>query len=206
MIASISRSTGSMVLASLPEGDTKAVPNRHSGWRHMFDRNRIDNLPEPSVVPVEVALVDGTITRGKLLVPVGKSVAEALNGAGGFIEFEPYGGERGFLAKAQLASIKPVRVPKAANLGARLSDPDGFDPHAVLGLAAGASREEVRQAYFRLAKAYHPDRYATAELPEEVRDYLAAMARRINAAHAALEVPQKRQRVREEPIFTSPGR
>jgi curved DNA-binding protein CbpA len=97
-------------------------------------------------------------------------------------------------------------VPKAANLGARLSDPDGFDPHAVLGLAAGASREEVRQAYFRLAKAYHPDRYATAELPEEVRDYLAAMARRINAAHAALEVPQKRQRVREEPIFTSPGR
>jgi len=172
----------------------------------MFDRNRIDNLPEPSVVPVEVALVDGTITRGKLLVPVGKSLAEVLNGAGGFIEFEPYGGERGFLAKAQLASIKPVRVPKAANLGARLSDPDGFDPHAVLGLAAGASREEVRQAYFRLAKAYHPDRYATAELPEEVRDYLAAMARRINAAHAALEVPQKRQRVREEPIFTSPGR
>ena len=151
----------------------------------MFDRNRIDNVPEPSAVPVEVALVDGTIARGKLLVPAGKTVAEALNGAGGFIEFEPYGGERGFLAKAQLASIKPVRVPKAANLGARLSDPDGFDPHAVLGLAAGASREEVRQAYF---------------------DYPAAMARRINAAHAALEVPQKRQRVREEPIFTSPGR
>ena len=41
----------------------------------MFDRNRIDNLPEPSAVPVEVALVDGTVTRGKLLVPVGKTVA-----------------------------------------------------------------------------------------------------------------------------------
>jgi DnaJ domain len=171
----------------------------------MFDRNRMDNLPEPSAVPVEVALADGTVTRGKLLVPVGKTVAEALNATGGFVEFEPYGGERSFLAKAQLASIKPVRVPKAPNLGAR-RDPEGFDPHAVLGLTAGASREEVRQAYFRLAKAYHPDRYATAELPEEVRDYLAAMARRINAAHAALEVPQKRQRVREEPIFTSPGR
>jgi curved DNA-binding protein CbpA len=61
-------------------------------------------------------------------------------------------------------------------------------------------------AYFALAKAYHPDRYATAELPAEVRDYLAAMARRINAAHAALDVPQKRQALRQEPIFTSPGR
>src|SRR2546430_16907637 len=83
----------------------------------MFDRNRIDNLPEPSVVPVEVALVDGTITRGKLLVPVGKSVAEVLNGAGGFIEVEPYGGERGFLPKAQLASIKPRPRPQTANHG-----------------------------------------------------------------------------------------
>jgi hypothetical protein len=32
------------------------------------------------------------------------------------------------------------------------------------------------------------------------------MARRINAAHAALEVPQKRQAARAEPIFTSAGR
>jgi curved DNA-binding protein CbpA len=73
-------------------------------------------------------------------------------------------------------------------------------------LAAGASREEARQAYFRLAKDYHPDRYATVELPKEVRDYLAAMARRINAAHAALETPIKRQAARPEPVFTSPGR
>jgi hypothetical protein len=172
----------------------------------MFDRNKIDNVPGLGGIPVEVALLDSTIARGKLLVPMGKGVADILNGAGAFIEFEPYGGERSFLAKAQLASVKPVSVPKAPNLGARLSDPGGFDPYAVLGLTAGASREELRQAYFRLAKAYHPDRYATAELPEEVRDYLAAMARRINAAHAALEVPLKRQAQLEEPIFTSPGR
>ena len=171
----------------------------------MFERNRTDNVPEPSAVPVEVALVDGTIARGKLLVPAGKTVADALNGAGGFVEFEPYGGQRGFLAKAQLASITPVQVPKAPNLSERLGDPGGFDPYAVLGLSAGASRDAARQAYFRLAKAYHPDRYATAELPEEVRDYLATMARRVNAAHAALEAPQRRQAAREEPIFTSPG-
>jgi DnaJ domain len=172
----------------------------------MFERNRIDNVPEPSAVPVEVTLADGTVARGKLLVPAGKTVADTLNGAGGFVEFEPYGGERSFLAKAQLASVTPVRVPKAPSLGARLGDPGWFDPYAILGLIPGASRDAARQAYFRLAKAYHPDRYAAAELPEEVRDYLAAMARRVNAAHAALEAPQKRQAAREEPVFTSPGR
>ena len=172
----------------------------------MFDRNRSDYIPEPNAVPVEAALADGTTARGKVLVPMGKSLADVLNGVGGFLEFEPYGGERGFLAKAHLASVTPAGIPRAPNLGARLGDAGGFDPHVVLGLAAGASREELRQAYFRLAKAYHPDRYATAELPEEVRDYLAAMARRINAAHAALEAPLKRQAAREEPVFTSPGR
>jgi hypothetical protein len=172
----------------------------------MFDRNRTDHVPEPGSIHVEVALADGTIARGKLLVPMGKGLADVLNGPGGFIEFEPYGGVRSFLAKAQLASVTPVGVPRAPDLGARRADPGGFDPHAVLELTAGASREEVRQAYFRLAKAYHPDRYATAELPEEVRDYLAAMARRINAAHAALEAPLKKQAVREKAIFTSRGR
>jgi hypothetical protein len=172
----------------------------------MFERNKIDNVPETSAIPIEIACADGSVAKGKLIVPIGRSVADALNGSGDFIEFEPYGGERSFVAKAQLASVKLVGVPKAPNLQARLSDPDGFDPHRILGLPAGASREERRQAYFMLAKAYHPDRYATAELPKEVRDYLAAMARRINAAHAALEVPQKRQAAREEPIFTSPGR
>lgn len=172
----------------------------------MFERSRADNGPEMNSMPIEAALADGTVMKGKLFLAAGKSAADVLNGPGAFVEFEPYGGERSFLAKAQLASVKLTGVPKAASLGARLADPCGFDPHTVLGVGAGAGREEVRAAYFALAKAYHPDRYATAELPAEVRDYLAAMARRINAAHAALEVPQKRQVLRQEPIFTSPGR
>jgi len=172
----------------------------------MFERNKIDNVPETSAVPVEIALTDGTIAKGKVLVAMGRSVADALNGTGSFVEFEPYGGEKSFVAKAQLASVKLVGVPKAPNLKARLADPDGFDPHRVLGVPAGASREDMRAAYFALAKAYHPDRYATAELPEEVRDYLAAMARRINAAHAALDVPERKRAARPEPVFTSPGR
>jgi DnaJ domain len=156
----------------------------------MFERSRNDYIPEPNSVPVEATLADGKTARAKVLVPAGKSLADVLNGAGGFIEIELYGGERSFLAKERLAWIKPVNVPRAPSLGTSGGDRGGFDPCAILGVRAGASREEVRQAYLRLAKAYHPDRYASIELPEEVRDYLAAMARRINAAHAALDAPR----------------
>jgi hypothetical protein len=172
----------------------------------MFERNRTDVAVESSAVPVEVVYSDGTVAKGKLMVALGKSVADTLNGSGSFVEFEPYGGERSFLAKAQLATVKLVGIPKAANLQARLSDPDGFDPFRVLGLSPAASREERRQAFVALSKTYHPDRYATVVLPDEVRKYLDAMARRINAAHEALEVTQKKQAIRNEPIFTSAGR
>lgn len=172
----------------------------------MFERSRIDNAPEANAVPVEISYADGTSAKGKVFVAAGRSLADALNGAGAFVEFEPYGGGRSFVSKSQLVTVQPVGVPRPSSLQARLTDPDGFDPHRVLGLRAGATREEIRQAYFALAKTYHPDRYATAELPAEVRDYLAAMARRINAAHAALEAPEKHKAARAEPVFTSAGR
>ena len=173
----------------------------------MFERSKIENAPDLTAMPVEAVFVDGTIVRGKLLVPTTKTMADVLNGPSVFVEFEPYGGERSYIAKSQVASIKLMGVPRLPNLNARLRDLDGFDPFAVLGVAPGATREEIREAYFALAKSYHPDRYATAELPTEVIEYLFAMARRINAAHAALNTEQKRQAARQEPVFTSaPGR
>jgi DnaJ domain len=172
----------------------------------MFERAKTENVPDLTAMPVEAAFADGTVVRGKLLVPTTKTMSEVLNGPGAFFEFEPYGGERTYVAKAQLASIKLLGVPKLPNLKARLRDLDGFDPFSVLGVTAGATREEIRGAYIALAKSYHPDRYATAELPSEVIEYLFAMARRINAAHAALNTEQKKQVARQEPVFMSPGR
>jgi hypothetical protein len=172
----------------------------------MFERSKIENVPDLTAMPVEAVFADGTTARGKLLVPATKAMGDVLNGPGAFIEFEPYGEERTYISKAQVTSIKLLGVPKLPNLNVRLRDLDGFDPFAVLGVAPGATKDEIRQAYFALAKSYHPDRYATAELPTEVIEYLFAMARRINAAHAALNVEQKKQAARAEPVFTSPGR
>ncbi|MBX9590119.1 MAG: J domain-containing protein [Hyphomonadaceae bacterium] len=171
----------------------------------MFDRSRTDSPPDLTAMPVEAALADGTTMRGKLLIPTTKTLGEALNGPGPFLEFEPYGGERSYIAKAQVVSLKLMGVPKLPNLKARVRDLDGFDPHAVLGVAPGAPREDVRQAYVALAKAYHPDRYAAAELPNEVIEYLFAMARRINAAHSALTVEERQRTARAAPVFVAPG-
>src|SRR5581483_10945161 len=139
---------------------SRVVLNDCPGTRRyaMCERNRIDNPPEPGAVPVELTLTDGTVAKVKLLVPAGKALADLLNGGGGFVEFEPYGGERRFVAKSQLASVRPVGVPRVPNLAARAREADSFDPYALLGVPRGAAWEEIRQAYHRLAKAYHPDR------------------------------------------------
>ena len=63
----------------------------------------------------------------------------------------------------------------------------------------------MREAYLKLAKVYHPDRYAAAELPAEVREYLSAMARRVNAAYDAWQAAHKRQAAKQEPVFTKAG-
>lgn len=157
----------------------------------MFERVKVDNTKELGSVAVEVTLEDGRQLNGRFAIPMSKTVFDVLNGPGTFVDFEPFNGDRQYLAKTTLRTVKLVNPPKTAGLGAKLKDLDGFDPHRILGVGADAEWDEVRHAYHALAKAYHPDRYSNAELPAEVRDYLSVMARRINAAYAALEAPHQ---------------
>ncbi len=176
----------------------------------MFERNKVDNAPEQTAVAVEATLDDGRVLKGRLAIPMSRTIQDVLNGAGAFLEFEPFDGERHFIAKASLRSVRLLSPGKSPNLGARLRDTEGFDPHTILGLSGAACWDDIKVAYHRLAKLYHPDRYNSAELPSEVRDYLATMARRVNAAFSALEAPQqvRKQAVAQQsvPIFTSPAR
>jgi len=65
---------------------------------------------------------------------------------------------------------------RAANANAR------DDPDVVLGLARGASADEIRQAYFRLVREHSPEAH-----PEEFK--------RIRAAYEALRSPTRRAEV-----------
>ncbi len=57
------------------------------------------------------------------------------------------------------------------------------DPHAVLGIEPGASPDDIKAAWRRLARRHHPD--LTGDEPEAARRATRRMAE-INAAYAAL--------------------
>lgn len=174
----------------------------------MFERNKVDNSQHLAGVPVEITREDGRVDKGKLLIAVSSKLADVLNGPLQYLEFETYEGERSLIAKVALRAVHIVSLPQAGNPLGRLRDGE-FDPYRVLGLAPGASWNDIRQAYHLASKIYHPDRFANVELPAEVAEYLAAMARRINAAFDALEVPQQARREaarhRTAPVYTSGG-
>ncbi|MEQ1696474.1 MAG: J domain-containing protein [Hyphomicrobiaceae bacterium] len=178
----------------------------------MFERNRVDNGANSqhlSAIPAELTLDDGEILTGQFLIQASRTFSDVLNGEGQFFEFEPFGKERRFVSKQAIRSVKLLQTGSANALNMRKPADGAFDPYVTLGLKADAEWEDVRHAYLRLAKAYHADRYASVALPVEVRDYLQAMSRRINAAYVALEAPRnviKKVSMRAAPVYTSPAR
>ena len=56
------------------------------------------------------------------------------------------------------------------------------DPYEVLGISKGASQEEIKQAYRKLAKQYHPDHYANNPLADLAEEKF----KEINEAYEAL--------------------
>ncbi len=140
-----------------------------------------------TAVPVTLKRTSGTVERGRIVLPFHKTLDDVLNGPATFVEFHPYGAEKIFIAKSEILAVDPNNVPKPSDVNVKLhSTNDVMDPYDVLGIPRGASLAEVKKAYHKLAKLYHPDRYANAELPDEVTVYLAGMARRVNAAYATI--------------------
>ena len=176
----------------------------------MFERNRVDNSLQQMTVPAEITLLDGSVHKGKFVITAARSIFDVLNGETKFLDFETYDGERSLIAKSNLAAINLVSAPATGGLKARLSDGNAFDPYEVLGVGQGATWDDIRGAYLKLSKVYHPDLYSSVALPSEVREYLSAMARRINSAYRALEAPQQAAKraviEKAKPIFTSPQR
>ena len=61
------------------------------------------------------------------------------------------------------------------------------DPYKVLGVSPDASDEEIKQAYRRLAKKYHPDRNQGSE-------EAAQKMQEVNAAYEQIKIRKRRSR------------
>jgi DnaJ like chaperone protein len=99
-------------------------------------------------------------------------------------------GADGAVTDAELAYLAEVaghfgfsdmefRRIKATNLG-----PDAGDPYAILGLLPGASMDEVRHAWRRVAAENHPDRMLQRGAPPEFVENAREKTAAINAAYA----------------------
>ncbi len=79
-------------------------------------------------------------------------------------------------------------IPEAtwADMRARHIRGPAESPWQVLGLAPGAPPEEIRAAWRRLARRYHPDRHLAEGVPPEVIRVAEERMAAINAAYRAL--------------------
>jgi DnaJ-domain-containing protein 1 len=134
--------------------------------------------------PVFLTLADGAVMTVSIRLPLSNRLGDALNNADTFLDALSPTGQQQFIAKSAIRSVRSANVPRAEQLDTEAGAPGtpSFDPYAVLKVAKEASKDEIKQAYHRMARLYHPDRIASYELPDEVKDYVRTMLVRINLA------------------------
>jgi DnaJ-domain-containing protein 1 len=132
----------------------------------------------------------GESETGVILIPAHRTLREALNDDGPFLEMETGEGGQAFLLKTEIARIDPHNAgeSRASDRGpADWTRFDAGDARLVLGVAANASEQDIHAAWRDLAKAYHPDRLAALGLPDEILRHADRVLARINAAFQRLK-------------------
>jgi DnaJ-domain-containing protein 1 len=138
------------------------------------------------VVALVITLQDGSALRGNIMQPRDKTLRDLFNMPDPFIDFEDSAAGDMIIAKATIRSVRKHDIPIADQLDKKLSALEKADPHRILGLGKSATGDEIHGAYLALARAYHPDRFASAGLPPEVAEYLETMTRRVNVAYSEI--------------------
>ena len=156
----------------------------------MFERNPVDNTVMATVA-VELALADGSVMTGRAAMPPGRQLHKLMDTTDAFLFVETFDGEGSFVPKADIKGLKLINPARPQPLRVVAIDASSFDPLKVLGLEKGATSDDIKSAYHRLTKLYHPDAYASVILPPEVTAYLDARCKQVNAAFRVLKAPRK---------------
>ena len=108
----------------------------------------------------------------------------------------------GVLRPAEASEIPRMEAAESISrqevLG-RLERIDEADHYAVLGLANKASTEEIREAYYYLARRYHPDRFRTGHL-QDLLDRMESYFTKVTEAYNTLFDPDRRAHYDEEQV------
>jgi hypothetical protein len=141
---------------------------------------------EKGRIAVTLTLASGTTHNGHVFVKTAGQLRDLLNGPDRFLEFEKRDQSLVYLSKDNILTVAALAVPKNDQLQRRARDLHAFDPYHSLGIDRTAGAGEIRAAYWRRARDYHPDKLAGIGAPKEVLDYMNAMFARIHAAYKEL--------------------
>jgi len=142
----------------------------------MFEKSQ--NIRERKKIRAFLKLNDGEPIEGYFFCMNNERVNDLLNDDRLFFPFQTIEGELLVVAKSSVA----MAMPKDNAIEAKVST----DPYEVLGVSPDATLEDVKQAYRQRMQEYHPDRFAQAELPEELTTLANDMASRITNAYQKL--------------------
>jgi tetratricopeptide (TPR) repeat protein len=135
--------------------------------------------------------------------------ADGVTTAGGIAKSCPQGEEpalraiyglllAGILRPADEHAEAGARVEKGVEseltreeVEARLALASESDHYRTLGIARGASRDRVREAYYALARRYHPDRFRSGHL-ENLRERVETFFALVTEAYNTLYNPERR--------------
>lgn len=136
---------------------------------------------------VDMIMTDSSTMRAIVMIPKGKTLKDIFNVEDTFLEVECL--ERGPIVfqREALRSVRQCALPAADQMDKRIKAAEKLGAHTVLQVPKAASIDVIAAAHDRLRDVYDPARAATAGMPPEVIEFMAAMCRRYEAARVELE-------------------
>ena len=136
---------------------------------------------------VDMVMTDSSTMRAIVMIPKGKTLKDVFNVDDTFLEVECL--ERGQIVfqREALRSVRACALPAADQMDKRIKAAEKLGAHTVLQVPKSATADMIAAACDRLRDKYDPARAATAGMPPEVIEFMAAMCRRFEAARSELE-------------------